>query len=354
MVNAIIYQNIHGIKGDSQENMKFYFAPMEGITSYIFRNAYEKYYGGIDKYFSPFISPADNCAMNPKEKRDVCPENNQGFTLVPQILANKSTHFIACAEILRDMGYREMNLNMGCPSGTVVSKKKGSGFLTEYYEMEKFLDEIYDYGEQKGLKLSIKTRIGRYDPEEWYDLMDIYNKYPIWELIVHPRIRDDYYKGTPRREYYAYALEHSRNPLVYNGDVYTVEDVKNYESGVKRKLQGTSDHQATEVVSKIMLGRGLLYNPELIMDYNGLDTGNVDHGQFDWKRFRSFHDALYHGYQEIMSPDIHVIYHLKGLWVYWDRLFPENRKIIKKILKCKKYVEYEALLREMDIYWSGI
>lgn len=309
--------------------MSFYFAPMEGITSYIFRNTYETYYGGIDKYFSPFISPANQCAMNPKEKRDICPENNQGIRIVPQILANQAEHFIACAELLQDMGYQEINLNLGCPSGTVVSKKKGSGFLTEYDALERFLDAIYDYGEKKGLALSIKTRIGRFDPDEWYDLVDIYNRYPISELIVHPRIRDDYYKEAPRMEYYRYAMEHSKHPLVYNGNIYTVEDIKS---------------RADE---NVMLGRGLLYNPELLERFRAPEGAQPR--DFDMKRFRKFHDDLYHGYQEIMAPDIHVIYHLKGLWVYWADLFPDQKKTMKKLLKCKKYVEYEALLRELGL-----
>lgn len=310
--------------------MKIYFAPMEGITSYIFRNAYEKYYGGIDKYFSPFVSPADNCAINPKERRDVCPENNGTINLVPQILANKAEHFIACTEVLQDMGYKEINLNFGCPSGTVVSKKKGSGFLTEYYDMEKFLDSVYNYGEQTGLQISIKTRIGRYDPTEWYDLVDLYNKFPISELIVHPRIRDDYYKGEPRMEFYQYAKEHCNCPLVYNGNIYTSKDIQN---------------RLDEEDTSLMLGRGLLYNMELLEVFESEEAGN----SIDLQRFRSFHDDLYHGYQEIMSPDINVIYHLKGLWVYWEDLFKHNHKVIKKILKCKKYVEYEAYLRELGL-----
>lgn len=310
--------------------MKIYFAPMEGITSYIFRNAFEKYYGGIDKYFSPFVSPADNCAMNPKENRDVNPENNKGICLVPQILANKSHHFIACADILRQMGYQEMNLNLGCPSGTVVSKKKGSGFLTEYYELEHFLDEIYEYGEKNGIHISIKTRIGRYDPDEWYDLLDLYNRYPIKELIVHPRIRDDYYKGEPRKEYYQYAISNSKNTLVYNGNVYTKENMISYE----------------QMGERLMIGRGLLYNPQLIEEYRLSQNKSIT---FDKVRFRKFHDDLYHGYQEIMAPDIHVIYHLKGLWTYWGDLFKTQPKIVKKIMKCKKYVEYEACLRELGL-----
>lgn len=319
--------------------MKCYFAPMEGITGYIFRNAYEKYYGGIHKYYAPFISPADHCAMNPKERRDICPEHNEGLTVVPQILANKAEHFIACTEILQDMGYKEINLNLGCPSGTVVSKKKGAGFLTEYDALERFLDRVYDYCEQVGISLSIKTRIGRFSPDEWYDLLDIYNRFPVSELIVHPRIRDDYYKGNPRMEFFSYALENSKAPLVYNGDLYTVEDLKKCEEML-------TDKNREPVV---MLGRGLLYHPELLSKYKEAFKTNIDLSQFDRKVFRSFHDDLYHGYREIMSPDINVIYHLKGLWVYWADLFPDHKKIIKKLLKCKKYAEYEAMLRELGI-----
>lgn len=325
--------------------MKFYFAPMEGITSYIFRNAYEKYYGGIDKYFSPFISPADHCAMNPKERRDICPENNQGLTIVPQILANKPEHFIACTEILQDMGYKEINLNLGCPSGTVVSKKKGSGFLTEYDALEDFLDAVYNYCEKAGILLSVKTRIGRYDPMEWYDIIDIYNKFPIKELIVHPRIRDDYYKGAPRIEFYKYAVENSKNPLVYNGNIYSVEDMRQYE----KFFHEDPDIHNGNVEPVVMMGRGLLYNPELLMNYREAGMEDRNRTPFDMNRFRGFHNDLYHGYQQIMAPDIHVIYHLKGLWLYWEELFPDNKKTVKKIIKCKKYTEYDALLRELGI-----
>ena len=308
--------------------MKIYFAPMEGITGYIFRNAYNRYYGGVDKYFSPFISPADHCAMNPKEKRDVLPEHNENIDLVPQILANRSLHFITCARLLLEMGYRELNLNLGCPSGTVVSKKKGSGFLTEYDALMKFLDEIYDFASKEKIQISIKTRIGRYDPEEFYDLIDIYNQFPVSELIIHPRIRDDYYKEKTRIEFYKYGVEHSINPCIYNGNIYTVDDLKTHESE-----------------TAVMLGRGLLYQPQLLLNYK-------EQGEFDLQRFADFHNELYFGYREIMSPDIHVIYHLKGLWVYWKDLFPGKERVIKKIMKSKKYAEYESFLRELSIDMS--
>ena len=133
--------------------MDYYFAPMEGITNYIFRNAYHKYYGGINKYFSPFLSPAERCPVTPKEIRDICPDNNKDIYVVPQIITNKSNHFIECAKVLMDMGYTEINYNLGCPSGTVCAKKKGAGFLSETYALDKFLDSIYEYGAKDGMKI---------------------------------------------------------------------------------------------------------------------------------------------------------------------------------------------------------
>ena len=202
--------------------MDIYFAPLEGITGHIFRRAYNGIYGSdsIEKYFSPFLSPAEKCPITPREKKDITPENNEGIYLVPQILTCKSDYFIDATKELKAMGYTEVNLNLGCPSGTVCAKGKGAGFLPETSALQKFLDDIYSYAESDNMKISVKTRLGYYNPDEFYDLIDIFNAFPISELIVHPRIRTDFYKGEPRREYYAYALEHSKNPLVYNGNIY--------------------------------------------------------------------------------------------------------------------------------------
>ena len=301
--------------------MKFYYAPLEGITRYIFRNAYEKYYGGIDKYFAPFISPTDNCFLTPKNVRELCPEHNQGIKLVPQILTNNSVAFIGAAKELYDMGYKELNLNLGCPSGTVCAKKKGAGFLTEWYEMEQLFDSIYEWAASNNVQISVKTRLGRFASEEFYDILEIYNKYPISELIVHPRIEKDYYKGKPRMEFYEYAVEHSKAPVIYNGNLFTCEDI------IKR----------SETSDTVMLGRGLLYNPELIKQNNA----------FDFQNFWSFHDKIYHGYQEIMSPDKNVLFHMKELWTYWKEIYPDEGRAVRNILKTKSYGEYEAAIRNL-------
>ena len=135
--------------------MKIYLAPMEGITTYIFRNAFEKYYGGVDKYFTPFLTASH---LKGREKRDVDPDNNSVPSLVPQILTNDSELFIKIAEQLAELGYREVNLNLGCPSGTVTGKGRGAGFLDRTAELDRFLYDIYN--KLPEMDISIKTRIG--------------------------------------------------------------------------------------------------------------------------------------------------------------------------------------------------
>ena len=306
--------------------MKIYLAPLEGITGYIFRNAYDEIYGHIDKYFAPFISPAENCPMTPREKKDITPENNKGINLVPQILTCRSDCFIEAARELRDMGYGEINLNLGCPSGTVCAKGKGAGFLPETEALRRFLDDIYSYSESEGMKISIKTRLGYYNPEEFYDLVEIFNSFPVSELIVHPRIRADFYKGTPRTEFFAYALEHSKCPLVYNGNIFTAEDY----SGLSKSLNSALD--------PVMTGRGLISDPSLADKLKGFTQ------ETDMDRFRKLHDTLYHEYQKVMSPDINVLYRMKELWTYWRALFEGKDREIKRLLKAKKYAEYEDAL----------
>ena len=303
--------------------MKIYFAPLEGITTYIFRNTYNEIYGHVDKYFAPFISPSEKCAVTPKERRDLDPGNNKGMYLVPQILTCKSDCFIEAAKELCDMGYREINLNLGCPSGTVCAKGKGAGFLPETLALQRFLDDIYSYAGSEGLKISVKTRLGFFDPEEFYDLVEIFNGYPVSELIVHPRIRSDFYKGEIRKEFYAYAVEHSQCPLVYNGNIFAVKDYEEFSSCFDRSLD------------PVMLGRGLVSDPSLAGKLKGVAS------ETDIVRFRTFHDSLYHEYQKIMSPDINVLHKMRELWSYWQDLFEGKEREMKRLIKAKKYPEYE-------------
>ena len=228
--------------------MKLYFAPLEGITGYLYRNAHYDHFSGVDKYFTPFLSPNQNRALNPKEIRDVLPENNKEIPLVPQILTNRGEFFLRAARELEERyGYEEVNLNLGCPSRTVTAKGKGAGFLAEREALDCFFQEVF---EKIRIRVSVKTRIGMDEPEEFRHLMKIFNKYPLHELIIHPRVQKDYYDNLPDWKAFGEAMRMSRNPVCYNGDIFTVEDFRRF-----RREFPEAD--------KVMLGRGLLRNPLL-------------------------------------------------------------------------------------------
>lgn len=309
--------------------MKIYFAPLEGITSYIFRNAYSSIYGNIEKFFTPFITPSEKAPISQRERKDVAPENNNVTNLVPQILACRSDCFIEAAKELHEMGYNEVNLNLGCPSGTVCAKGKGAGFLADANALLTFLDDIYNYAAAEDMRISIKTRLGYKEPDEFYALLDIFNSYPVSELIVHPRIRSDYYKGETRKEYFSYALERSRCPLVYNGDIFSVKD--------RDELTG----RFRAVLDPVMLGRGLISDPSLADKLNGLTT------QTDYAKFRKLHDTVYEEYRKVLSPDINVLYKMRELWSYWQNLFDGCERDFKHLQKAKKCAEYEEAVNRI-------
>lgn len=302
--------------------MRIYFAPLEGITGYVYRNAFNHVFpGGIDKYFSPFISPGVNQPLTPKELRDIHPENNRGINLVPQILANNPDDFLLAAKHIKDLGYTEVNLNLGCPSGTVVAKRKGAGLLGDIDNLERMLDKIYQSAD---MKISIKTRIGKDSPDEFYNLLEIFNRFPMEELIIHPRIRTDFYKNKPNMEIFNYAVKAGKNPLCYNGDIVTEEDFEN----IKRTYPD---------LKAVMIGRGFLQNPML--------AGQVkDRTKTDIKRIKEFHDLLLTGYVEVMSGERPVLFKMKEIWCYMINLFDNAEKYGKKIRKAEKLKVYREVV----------
>lgn len=311
--------------------MKFYFAPMEGITGYVFRNAHHACFPSVDCYYTPFISPNQNRPMSPKEKLDVLPENNRNIPLIPQILTNNATQFLQATKVLADMGYKEVNLNLGCPSATVVTKGKGAGFLGEKEKLRAFLDEVYEH---TPISVSLKTRLGMREPMEIVELLELFRQYPVKEWILHARIREDYYKYEPRLDAFEVAAKESPFPLCYNGDIFSVGD---YESICQRFPQVTS----------VMLGRGLMANPALIRQIKGGNPCTKE-------EFLFFHNRISHGYEEIMSGDRNVLFKMKELWAYWESLFIGEEKRIKKIKKANSLAEYHAavsiLLEQADFH----
>lgn len=312
--------------------MKYYLAPMEGITTYIYRNAYNHYFGGIDKYFTPFIASKK---MNRRELNEILPEHNEGIDVVPQILTNRADEFLQITNKIAEYGYQTVNLNLGCPSGTVTARKRGSGFLSIPDELDNFLYEIFD---KSPLKISIKTRIGIASVEEWDRILEIYKKYPIDELIIHPRLQKELYKFTPHKEAYLAAVNELGDtiPLCYNGDITSQESYDQLKNAVGE-------------TNCIMIGRGILRNPALISELRKADPQTL----FTKENLRAFHDEIFDGYAVGMAGETPTLFKMKDLWTYLSESFSESDKHLKKIRKAGSYSEYKIavnnLFRECEL-----
>ncbi len=309
--------------------MKFYLAPLEGITTYVYRNAYAKYFGDIDRYFTPFIVPHKEKKFSTREMKELSPEHNAGIEVIPQLLTNNAEDFLKTARDIKNLGYNEINLNFGCPSKTVVTKRKGSGFLAYPDELERFLEQIFD---ETDMKISIKTRIGKDSPEEFYRIMEIYNKFPITELIVHPRIQTDFYNNSPNMDMFEMAYRDAKMSICYNGDINTPND---YTKLICRFPE----------LEYVMLGRGIIRNPGLISQINGTNESIKD-------KLYAFHQDILEEYIKISSGERNVLFKMKELWAFMIDLFEDDDKLAKKIKKVERIKDYEKLVD--NIFEKGL
>lgn len=296
--------------------MQYYMAPLEGITSYIYRRTYHKYFSKMDKYFTPFLVSPN---FNTKEKLDLDPSNNKDMELVPQILSKDADEFVEIAKSVAEYGYKTVNLNLGCPAGTVVSKRRGSGMLFDTEELDKFLYEIF---EKCPLSISIKTRIGIKDDYEWDEILEVYSKYAMEELIIHPRFQKEFYGGTPHIDAFIKAKDKLNISLCYNGDINSISNLNAL----------ISECPSTD---KVMIGRGILKNPGLMSAIRGEKLP-------DKETIRAFHDELLEQYRERMSGDRPVLYKMIELWLYMQESFTNPERYFKKIKKAKSISEYKV------------
>lgn len=310
---------------------KIYLAPLEGVTDSIYRNTFERYYGGVDKYFTPFISPNSTFKFTTREFKDIDPEKNDINKTVPQILTNNSEHFLWAVKEIASLGYKEINFNLGCPSGTVVAKKKGSGLLYYPEDLDKLLYEVFE-GLPTGVDISIKTRLGKNEPEEFYEILGIYNKYPVSELTIHPRIQSDFYKEPIRPEFFEYAVNHSKAPLVFNGDITSISGIDN-------------TYRKYDNLNAVMIGRGLIANPGLAIGYKkGLADADI---KLDLVLFKKFHDDLLNQYTEVLSGEKPVLHRMKEFLSFWQGNFPNEEKLIKKLRKANRIIEYRDYMNQL-------
>lgn len=301
--------------------MDIRFAPMEGLTDTIYRRTHHQHFNGVSKYYIPFVSPTQHHVFTPKEMRAICPEHNAGIPTVPQILAKDAEHFLWAAGEMAQMGYDEVNLNIGCPSGTVTAKGKGSGMLRDLYALDAFLNEVCA---KSSVAVSVKTRIGFESPDEWEEILNVLYQYPLKEIIIHPRTRSGFYKvGTLHPDCFKLAAE-KKLPLVYNGDLFTAADC--------------SALDASYLDMPMMMGRGIICNPALAREACGGASLNK-------AELYAFHNALWNAYRSERPLD-QAHSRMRELMIYMSCCFLDADKAAKNVRKSNPR-NYEEMIERL-------
>ncbi len=296
--------------------------PFQGITDAPFRNVFKRHFGGIDKYYTPFFTGIhkEEHAKN-LQGEEIDTLYNDVETLTPQILSTDAEEILRFAKQCKQLGYKEINLNMGCPFPRVANKKRGCGLLPYPDMVEAMLERIF---EEIDIDFSVKCRLGYFSPDEIEAIIPIFNKFPLSELIIHPRIGKQLYKGEADVERFKRLIPYINAPLVYNGDVFSVNDFGRIRNAVLP-------------MNRFMLGRGLLTNPFLAEEIRGGAWNAPERTE----RLYAYVIDLYKDRLRHAGGSPKVLGRMKELWSYLMYSFEEPQNVWRKIKKINALREYE-------------
>lgn len=296
---------------------------MEGLTGAPFRRVHAKFFGVADRYYLPFVTPTTEPRFTARQlSRELDRDLNRGLNVVPQLLTRRAEDFIWAAKALADLGYQEVNLNLGCPAGTVVAKGKGSGFLQYPDALREFLDRIFSAN--LPIAISVKTRIGYSHEDEFRVLVDIYNDFAdgMDSLTIHPRLRTDFYKGDLRVHVFNRFFAELKMSIGYNGDIITVDDI----SRVRHRYKP---------LKMIMVGRALMADPALFRKAAGGNPATLP-------EIASFYEALFDSYAQAFQSRKNALMRMKEYWFFQHNLFVGAERAVKQIYKAKTVEDYQA------------
>lgn len=306
--------------------MNFTLAPMEGLTGTVFRRCHFRRFGGADLYYTPFVTPTREPRFTDRQMKELSPEANAGMPVIPQLLTRRPEDFVWAAKAIAELGYPEVNLNLGCPMGTVTAKGKGSGMLRDPIGLESFFEAVFR--EPLPIPVSVKTRLGWSTEEEFGDLVRIFNRFPFSEVIVHARVRCDFYRGDSRREAFEKWRPEIKAAAGYNGDVFDAAGAREAAS-------------AFPGLRSLMIGRAAVANPALFRQIKG-------GAPCSRKELFAFHRELLDAYTEAFGSVNNTVGHMKQYWFYMKNLFEGGDRIFKKLLKARRCPDYLAVVSEIE------
>ena len=303
-------------------------SPLQGFTDFRFRNAINKYFGGIDTYYSPYIRLNGKLVIKPSYERDLLPENNIGLEVIPQIITNDADEFLFVAKYVKDLGYKELNWNLGCPYPMVTKSGMGSGLICNAEKINHILDRVHS---ESDIIVSMKMRLGYDTTEEILDVLPILDTYPIKNIAIHARIGKQLYKGGVHLDAFQKCIDNTKHKLYYNGDIKSVTKFREMQERFP-----TIDHW--------MIGRGLISDPFLP---SMIRQNTLEYPKNKMELFRAFHDTLYGIYSESLSGSTHLLLKMYHLWEYFAVTFSNPHKVLKKIKKAQSIRNYELAVAEI-------
>jgi len=300
-------------------------APIQGVTDCIFRNTFQKYFGGVDSMYSPYLRLDKDMQLKNAKIKDVLKENNQEVNLIPQIMTNNSEGFIFLSKFLSEQGYDHINWNLGCPFPMVTNKQLGSGLLPYSEKIENILKESLS---NIPVKVSIKMRLGLEDETDILKIIPILNKFPVSEVIIHPRTGKQMYKGHINTDVFEECLSLTDHKICYNGDINNLDDYDLLKSRFN-------------TVNSWMLGRGLVSNPFLAAQIKGDEIQ-----ENKMKVFKKFHDELAQQYLNKLSGASHLLNKMRVYWEYFALSFSNSHKVYKRVKKATSIEKYNLAVEK--------
>ncbi|PWD99999.1 tRNA dihydrouridine synthase [Marinilabilia rubra] len=301
-------------------------SPLQGFTDFRFRNAADEFFGGINAWYAPYIRLQGRQEIKNSYQRDLLPENNHVPHLIPQVMTNSAEEFLFVAGYVQGLGYTELNLNLGCPYPMVTKRGLGSGLLKN---KERINDLLTRVSSESDISISLKMRLGYEDSHEILDLLPILEKHIIKNIVLHPRLGKQLYKGKADLEMFKKCIENTSHNICYNGDIDSAA-----------KFRELKDRFPT--IQSWALGRGLIANPFLAQ----MIQSDNDQLPNDWiDQFSRFHDTLFRGYDEALSGPKHILIKMQSFWEYFSLLFSNPHKTYKRIKKAKNVKVYHEAVR---------
>lgn len=309
-------------------NQTLLSSPLQGFTDYKFRNAFNKYFGGIDTFYSPYIKLNGKLEIKKAYERDLLPENNLNLEVIPQIITNDADEFLFVADYVKQLGYKELNWNLGCPYPMVTKRGMGSGLICDFLKIDSILQKVH---EQSDILVSMKMRMGYENSEEILNVLPVLEKFPLKNIAIHARIGKQLYKGGVDLDAFQRCIENTNHKLYYNGDITSVEKFKEMQ-------------QRFPSIDHWMIGRGLIANPFLpSMIKNNTSKFPINKIEI----FSQFHETIFQEYEQSLSGATHILLKMTSFWEYFSTLFSNPHKTFKKIKKAKSLKNYHQAVKEI-------